>query len=82
MLLVGKNEETLRIIERWDPEPMRVDGPLGKAAHVNRALGVVVGWSLSELEVAERLNVDVPVYHPLVGMDEEEVERRLKEISE
>ena len=37
--------------------------------------------SLEELETASPLNVDVPVYHPLVGMDEEEVERRLKEIS-
>ena len=44
-------------------------------------MGVVVGWSLEELEAASPLNVDVPVYHPLVGMDEEEVERRLKEIS-
>jgi len=82
VLYLGDDEKAMRIIERWDPEPRRVSGTLGKVAHVNKAMGVVVGWSLEELETASSLNVDVPLYHPLVGMDKEEVERRLKEISE
>ena len=81
VLFMGDDEEAMRTIERWDPEPRLIKGPPGKAAHVNKAMGVVVGWSLEELEAVPPLNVDVPVYHPLVGMDEEEVERRLKEIS-
>jgi adenylyl- and sulfurtransferase ThiI len=40
----------------------------------------VVGWSLDELQDNKTLNADVPVYHPLIGMGKEEVERRLKEI--
>lgn len=80
VLFLGEDEEAMRIVRRWDPEPRRASGTLGKAAHANKAMGVVVGWSLSELEGAPVLNVDVPVYHPLIGMDEEEVERRLKDI--
>jgi thiamine biosynthesis protein ThiI len=80
-LFLGENEKALRVIERWDPEPHRITGALDRQVYANKALGVVVGWSLEELEGAPTLNVDVPVFHPLVGMDEEEVERRLKEIS-
>ena len=79
-LFVVENEETMRILERWDPEPRKVSGPAGKAVQANKAFGLVVGWSLDELQDNITLNTDVPVYHPLVGMGNEEVERRLKEI--
>jgi len=80
-LFIVQDEEAMRTLERWDPEPRRVTGTPGKAAYVNKAQGVVVGWSLEDLAHAEEMNVDVPVYHPLVGMDEAEVERRLRDIS-
>ncbi len=81
VLLLGENDEAMRIIERWDPEPRRISGSLGKQVHLHRVMGVVVGWSLEELAGEGRLEVDVPIYHPLIGMDKEEVERRLKDIS-
>lgn len=81
VLFLGENEEAMRIIERWDPEPRRIKGALEKQIYVNKAMGAVVGWTLEELASAERLDVEVPVYHPLIGMDKEEIERRLKEIS-
>ncbi|NLX46982.1 MAG: hypothetical protein GXY70_02240 [Euryarchaeota archaeon] len=79
-LFMVEDESAMRILERWDPEPRKVQGPLDKAVRSGRAFGVVVGWSLNELEGLRTLNVDVPVYHPLIGMGNEEVERRLKEI--
>jgi thiamine biosynthesis protein ThiI len=82
VLYLGDEEGAMRAIERWDPEPRTVSGPLERAVHAHRALGVVVGWSLQELQSRRTLNVDVPVYHPLIGMGEEEVEGRLKMIVE
>lgn len=79
-LFLVEDEAAMRILERWDPEPRRVSGPAGNAVHANRAFGLVVGWSLEELQGNDALNADVPVYHPLIGMGNEEVERRLKEI--
>ena len=81
VLLLGDRPDALSILERWDPEPRTIGGDLGRQVHVNRARGVVVGWTLEELEARGGLEVDVPVYHPLVGMSREEVERRLEEIS-
>ncbi|MBN1110113.1 MAG: hypothetical protein JXA45_05075 [Methanomassiliicoccales archaeon] len=81
VLLTGEVPEAQRILGRWDPEPRSVTGELGEQVRVNRAQGVVVGWSLEELEHREGPDVDVPVYHPLIGMSEEEVERRLRDIS-
>lgn len=79
-LFLVENEEAMRILERWDPEPRKVQGPVRKAVQANKAFGVVVGWTLEELQAPHTLDVDVPVYHPLIGMGKEEVERRLKEI--
>ncbi|TFG57262.1 MAG: hypothetical protein E4H30_01145 [Methanomassiliicoccus sp.] len=82
VLFLGNNEDAMHIIEGWDPEVRKISGVLGKQVYLGKAHGVVVGWSIDELASAERLDVDVPIYHPLIGMDKEEVERRLKEISE
>jgi len=79
-LFVVENEEAMRTLERWDPEPRKVHGPAVKAVHVNKAFGLVVGWSLDELQENRTLHAEVPIYHPLIGMGNEEVERRLKEI--
>ncbi|MDD1772872.1 MAG: THUMP domain-containing protein [Methanomassiliicoccales archaeon] len=80
-LFLVQDEESMRILERWDPEPRRVTGTPGKLAYVNKAQGIVVGWSLDDIVRAQEMNVDVPIYHPLIGMDDAEVERRLREIS-
>jgi len=80
-LFLVQDEEAMKILERWDPEPRRVTGTPGKLAYVNKAQGVVVGWSLDDIARAQELNVDVPIYHPLIGMDDAEVERRLRDIS-
>jgi len=80
VLFLVEDEEAMRTLERWDPEPRRVSGPAGKAVQANKAFGLVVGWSLEELQENMTLNADVPMYHPLIGMGNEEVERRLKEI--
>lgn len=80
VLFIAESEQAMRTLERWDPEPRKVQGPPRKAVQANRALGLVVGWSLEDLQPDEALKADVPVYHPLIGMGNEEVERRLKEI--
>lgn len=79
-LFLVEDQEAMRILERWDPEPRKINGPVGKAVSANKAFGLVVGWSLEDLEKNRTFNADVPVYHPLIGMGNEEVERRLKEI--
>jgi len=80
-LLLGDDAEALSILTRWDPEPRRISGNLVKEVRNSKASGVVVGWDLEEVESAPIMDVDVPVYHPLVGMSKEEIERRLEEIS-
>jgi tRNA uracil 4-sulfurtransferase len=81
VLLLGDDPEVMRILSRWDPELRIIKGDLRREVHASKASGVVVGWDLEEVGSAARLDVDVPVYHPLVGMSKEEVERRLEEIS-
>jgi tRNA uracil 4-sulfurtransferase len=81
VLLLGDDAEAIRILARWDPEPRRISGDLKREVHASKASGVVMGWDLEEVESAPQLEVDVPVYHPLVGMSKEEVEKRLEEIS-
>jgi len=81
VLLLGDDGEALSILTRWDPEPRRISGDLVKEVRNSKASGVVVGWDLEEVESAPIMDVDVPVYHPLVGMSKEEIERRLEEIS-
>lgn len=81
VLLLGDDPEALHILERWDPEPWKISGHLEREVHVRKVAGVVVGWDLAEVASAPRLDVNVPIYHPLIGMSKEEVERRLEEIS-
>jgi thiamine biosynthesis protein ThiI len=81
VLLLGDDAEALSILTRWDPEPRRISGDLVKEVRNSKASGLVVGWDLEEVKSAPIMDVDVPVYHPLVGMSKEEIERRLEEIS-
>ena len=43
VLFLVENEEAMRILERWDPEPRKVSGPAGKAVQANKAHAIKQG---------------------------------------
>jgi len=42
---------------------------------------VVLPWSLSELEDRGALKGDLPVFYPLVGLDESDISRLLERVT-
>jgi thiamine biosynthesis protein ThiI len=67
----------------WDPELETVafSDDLFSAARSLRCSGVVLPWSLSELEDRGTLKGDLPVFYPLVGLDESDVSRLLERVT-
>ncbi len=80
-------EEWVEVLMGWDPSIIRefsVPDNLGKLAHEfiqrYRAEAIIVGSQQGEDFLATIDDRNVPVYHPVIGMDEEEVSKRLKNI--
>ena len=46
----------------------------------NRAVAVVFGYGVDELSKMQEMKLPVPAFYPLAGMDEKEIEERLKGI--
>lgn len=50
--------------------------PLG-ILRLKNCRGLVFGWSLEEFESREKMQAGVPVFYPLIGMTEEEINERM-----
>jgi adenylyl- and sulfurtransferase ThiI len=46
----------------------------------NNCIGITLSWRLKEIEEHGAPKGDLPVFYPLVGMDEEEIRRLLARI--
>jgi thiamine biosynthesis protein ThiI len=69
------------ILRYWDPEMRVIRGSdIDAALSETKAAAVVYGYTLAEFKKIKAVDIPVPAFFPLVGMEPEELERRLKEI--
>lgn len=85
-ILLNQSNLTAReieILKPWNPwwsgfiestDPMEI-------LRLKNCLGIVVGWTLDEFEIRERPKAGVPIFYPLLGMNRDEIERRISDIS-
>jgi thiamine biosynthesis protein ThiI len=76
-----EGSSAVRMLKAWDAK-MRVLPPqdLTEASRRYKALAVVFGHTMREIERIKEIDIPVPAFFPLVGMDEKEIEGRLERI--
>ncbi len=67
------------LLQRYDPELRTTQGSV-EGALKEDMLGVVMGLGLEDMDKVRSQRHPVPLYLPLVGMDEKEIVRRLEEM--
>ena len=81
--IADEENEAVRTLRRWDADLKVVaNGDLAEVSKKNRALATVFGYGLDDFEKINSIDVPVPAFFPLVGMSEEEIEKRLRAIKE
>jgi thiamine biosynthesis protein ThiI len=70
-----------KVLKAWDPtlKIVKVEDLAG-AVRKHRALAAVFGFGLEEFERIKQVDIPVPAFFPLVGMDGKEIEERLERI--
>jgi len=79
--IVSTSEPT-EVFEKWYPNLKTVaveDDPM-KQASDSDCIGVCLSWSLKDLEERGAVKGDLPVFYPLVGMNDDEVGALLSKI--
>ncbi len=79
--VVTEDPSLVENLRSWDPN-LRVETPSNLPFMMDRwgALGIVHGHLFSEMDLIRGTELTLPVFFPLVGMDDHEVERRLAAI--
>ena len=67
------------LLQAYDPELKTIKED-GEPFIGDDILGVVTGLGMEGFDDLKEMRFEVPVYAPLVGMDDKEIERRLKEM--
>lgn len=71
----------VRTLRAWDPGlKLLPPGDVMEAVRRHRALAVVFGYMLKDFEKMKGVAIPVPAFFPLVGMDDEEIRKRLERI--
>jgi len=82
VLVAGVDRAFIDVLEKWYPNLKAT--PPGKSlfelAGNNECIGVTLPWTLKEIEKNGAPKGDLPVFYPLVGMNEEEIGRLLARI--
>jgi thiamine biosynthesis protein ThiI len=74
-------DEHANVLEPWDPRLKVLEsGSLEEAVHGSKALGIVSGRRLEDIDLICATDIGVPAFYPLIGMTEQEVEERLESI--
>jgi thiamine biosynthesis protein ThiI len=70
-----------KLLRAWDPT-LKVSSAmdLAEALKRHKALAAVFGYTLEDFEKIKEVNLPVPAFFPLVGMDSKEIEERLERI--
>jgi len=82
-VLVSSNEpSSLRPLESWCPNLKTVvpEPDVFDSAKKNGCIGIALSWTIREIEKNKPLKGDLPVFYPLVGMNEEETRGLLNRI--
>ncbi len=83
VLVMADSEEILSPLRGWYPNLRSIrphEDVLG-TARANQCTGVAVPYTLAELARSKPLKGDLPVFYPLIGMNEEETRGLLERIS-
>ena len=69
------------VLDAWDPRLKRLDSDsLPSAVRASKALGAVFGHRLADIDLDCAARAGVPAFHPLVGMTDAELGKRLDDI--
>lgn len=82
VLVSGTDRAFIDVLEKWYPN-LKATPPaegLFELAGNNECIGVTLPWTLKEIEKNGAPKGDLPVFYPLVGMNEEEIGRLLARI--
>ena len=82
VLIATNREDLVEPLRRWYPNLKLVDprdDTMGLAKE-SECIGVTLSWDLANIEKSGGLKGDLPVFYPLVGMNDEEVENLLARI--
>ncbi len=86
--LLCPDKESLELansLEPWElnPKPISTDGEnnslekaLGMAKKV-RAEALVLGYTFEEFEKKGKINADIPIFFPLIGMSKDEIDKKI-----
>jgi len=81
-LVATKDSESPSVFGKWYPNLKSVElqkDPLRQAAE-SECIGVALSWSLKDIETKGALKGNLPVFYPLIGMNDEEVASLLERI--
>ncbi len=81
------SEEQVDSLRNWDLhlKIQRIRGleELSEIAKLNRANGVAVGWSLEEVEEKKgQMPEELTIFHPIIGLNEQDIEDMMRQISD
>ncbi|MEI6797175.1 MAG: THUMP domain-containing protein [Methanomassiliicoccales archaeon] len=81
-IAVGKEGSTaVDVLRLWDPLMKCIPAhELGPALQKHKASAVVYGYGVQDIALMRSLHLPVPAFYPIVGMDGEEIAKRLASI--
>lgn len=81
-IVIGEEgSSAVKLLRTWDPA-LRVSPSkdVNEAIQRHKALAAVFGYGLEDFEKMKEMDLPVPAFFPLVGMDPKEIEERLERI--
>lgn len=82
VLVVTEDESLVGPLRNWYPnlKTTRPENDMMTLGSKNGCIGVTLSWGLEEIETRGAIKGDLPVFYPLVGMNEEETKGLLARI--
>lgn len=82
VIILSDSRDLVKILEAWTPHLIvEHSAQIEQCIRKYRALAVVFGHSSDEMEEIRKIKISVPAFFPLIGFDDKEVERKLRDIS-
>ena len=82
-VIVLSDDYDPRILEPWDPQLLLERGKgMMEAIREHRGSAAVFGYGLDDFDQIKKIDLQMPVFYPLIGMTDEEMKKRLEAIKE
>lgn len=82
-VIVLSDDYDPRILEPWDPQILLEKGKdMMEAIREHRGSAAVFGYGLDDFDQIKKIDLQMPVFYPLIGMTDEEMKKRLEAIKE